>query len=71
MKLDVHKLFLNDAIEEIMMKFDECVELGFFTFLIFLKIINSQNFSLILCRNRISLIGTAVIHGFDRILKKE
>jgi len=28
MKLNVHKLFLDDAIEEIMIKFDECVELG-------------------------------------------
>lgn len=28
MKLNVHKLFLDDAIEEIMIKFDECVDLG-------------------------------------------
>lgn len=27
-RLDVHKLFLKDAIEEILIKFDECVELG-------------------------------------------
>ncbi len=28
MKLDVHKLFLKDAIDEIMFKFDECKEIG-------------------------------------------
>lgn len=28
MKLDVHNLFLKDAIDEIMYKFDECKELG-------------------------------------------
>ncbi len=28
MKLDVHHLFLKDALEEIVIKFDECVELG-------------------------------------------
>ena len=27
-KFDVHNLFLKDAIEEILIKFDECVELG-------------------------------------------
>ena len=27
MKINVHKLFLNDAIDEIMIKFYECVEL--------------------------------------------
>jgi hypothetical protein len=27
-RLDVHKLFLKDAIDEILIKFDECVELG-------------------------------------------
>ncbi len=27
-KFDVHGLFLRDAIEEILIKFDECVELG-------------------------------------------
>ncbi len=31
MRLDVHKLFLNDAIDEIMIKFDECVELRDFS----------------------------------------
>ena len=28
MRLDVHKQFLKDAIEEILIKFDECAELG-------------------------------------------
>ncbi|MFX1569444.1 MAG: Smr/MutS family protein [Promethearchaeota archaeon] len=28
MKLDVHNLFLKDAIDEIMFKFDECKEIG-------------------------------------------
>ncbi len=27
-KIDVHGLFLKDAIEEILIKFDECIELG-------------------------------------------
>lgn len=31
MKLDVHNLFLKDAIDEIMIKFDECEELGDYT----------------------------------------
>ena len=31
MKLNVHGLFLYDAIEEIMIKFDECIEVGDFS----------------------------------------